>query len=178
MIGLRLDQAKSLFFDAPAVQRAVDAGTRRVLSRFGSFVRTKARDLTGKTGRMVRVAEMGDEERAAYRKSVAIAKRTGRPVPKRRRVPSRPGEPPRKVTGRLRQFLFFTFDPDRRSVVVGPARLSGTADANSPATLEYGGTAKVGRRQRSVRVEARPFMDPALAAELPKMPGLWRDAIR
>jgi hypothetical protein len=32
-----------LFFDSPTVQAAVDQGTRRVLSRFGAFVRSAAR---------------------------------------------------------------------------------------------------------------------------------------
>lgn len=36
-------QAKGGFFDRAAVVGAVDAATRRVLSRFGAFVRTRAR---------------------------------------------------------------------------------------------------------------------------------------
>jgi hypothetical protein len=35
--------AKGSFFDRAKVKNAVDAGTRRVLSRFGAFVRTRAR---------------------------------------------------------------------------------------------------------------------------------------
>ena len=41
MIGLKLD--KSWFFDRLKVQRAVGDATRRVLSKFGAFVRTAAR---------------------------------------------------------------------------------------------------------------------------------------
>ena len=41
MIGLKID--KSMFFDRPKVQRAIDRGVRKVLSRFGAFVRTTAR---------------------------------------------------------------------------------------------------------------------------------------
>lgn len=43
MIGMKLNQTKGLFFDRPAVANAVDRATRRVLSRFGAFVRRGAR---------------------------------------------------------------------------------------------------------------------------------------
>lgn len=39
MIGLRLSQTKALFFDRQKVQSAVSRAERRVLSKFGSFVR-------------------------------------------------------------------------------------------------------------------------------------------
>lgn len=38
-IGFRIDQAKGLFFDRQKVQSAVSRAERRVLSKFGSFVR-------------------------------------------------------------------------------------------------------------------------------------------
>ncbi len=38
-IGFRIDQAKGLFFDRQKVQSAVNRAERRVLSKFGSFVR-------------------------------------------------------------------------------------------------------------------------------------------
>jgi len=43
MIGMRISQAKGLFFDRQRVKNAVDRTTRRVLSRFGAFVRTRAK---------------------------------------------------------------------------------------------------------------------------------------
>ncbi len=43
MIGMKLNQTKGLFFDRPAVTNAMDRATRRVLSRFGAFVRRGAR---------------------------------------------------------------------------------------------------------------------------------------
>ena len=43
MIGMRFNQAKGLFFDRPAVMGAVDRAERKVLSRFGAFVRRGAR---------------------------------------------------------------------------------------------------------------------------------------
>src|SRR5690606_27235103 len=43
MIGMKVNQAKALFFDRRAVTSRVDRATRKVLSRFGAFVRTRAR---------------------------------------------------------------------------------------------------------------------------------------
>lgn len=43
MIGMQLKAAKSLFFDRARVINAVDRTTRRNLSRFGAFVRKRAR---------------------------------------------------------------------------------------------------------------------------------------
>lgn len=43
MIGMNLDAAKGLFFDRTRVTDAVDRTTRKNLSRFGAFVRKRAR---------------------------------------------------------------------------------------------------------------------------------------
>jgi hypothetical protein len=43
MIGLTFAAAKRGFFDREKVKRSVDAGTRKVLSRFGAFVRQRAK---------------------------------------------------------------------------------------------------------------------------------------
>jgi hypothetical protein len=43
MIGLKLPQAKGLFFDRAVVTGSVDKATRKVLSKFGAFVRQSAR---------------------------------------------------------------------------------------------------------------------------------------
>ena len=43
MIGMKINQAKGLFFDRSAVTNAADRAERRVLSRFGAFVRRGAR---------------------------------------------------------------------------------------------------------------------------------------
>lgn len=177
MIGLRVP-AKALFFDAPAVQRAVDRGTRRVLSRFGAFVWTKAKDLTNRPARRMTLSEMTPEQRANHKRAVAIAKRKGRPVPKKPARPSQPGEPPRRVTGVLRRFLRFAFDDAAQSVVIGAVPVPSRSGAQAP--LEHGGktTVKSRRGSRRVRIAARPFMAPALERELPKLPGMWRDAVR
>ena len=43
MIGLKLHQVRGLFFDRATVMAATTAAERKVLSRFGAFVRQRAR---------------------------------------------------------------------------------------------------------------------------------------
>ena len=55
MIGLKID--KSMFFDTKKVKDAVDKGTRKVLSKFGAFVRTAAQSRIRKRRRISRPGE-------------------------------------------------------------------------------------------------------------------------
>jgi len=141
VIGLK---CKVVFFDGKAIRRHVDRATRRVLSRFGAFVR-----------------------------------RTAKQSIRKRKQPSAPGTPPSSHTGLLRKFIWFGYDPGKRSVVIGPARLSQKGRGEAPSLLEYGGSTTLereGKRKRT-RVRARPFMRPAMDKEQPKLPAMWRDSI-
>lgn len=144
MIGLRLNQVRGLFFDRAAVLAATNAVERKVLSRFGAFVRQRARTSM-----------------------------------KRRTNPAPPGQPPSAHTGLLRQHLYFAWDGNARSVVIGPVLLNQKQGA-VPPLLEYGGPAVRVRwgRPRQVFYRARPFMRPAFAAEQKSLPPLWRNSIR
>jgi len=151
MISMRMD-IKRTFFDRKAVSSAVDRTTRRVLSRFGAYVRRGAKSS----------------------------------IRKRKKI-SEPGRPPSSHTGLLKKFIFFAYDRDRRSVVIGPVALN-QKGGDAPEALEYGGRSRVTyralkrgnrkRRERVIRVKARPYMRPAMDAELPKLPAMWRDSIR
>lgn len=174
MIGLSVNQAKGLFFDRARVVSAVSKAERRVLSKFGAFVRTRARS------------------------SIRTRKKA-----------SQPGRPPSSHTGILKGYLFFAYEPSRRSVVIGPAktnqvffRMDGTPVTGLvPEVLEYGGAIRIlevlkyGRwqradlrskrrlaglktRLRTVTIAPRPYMNPALRAEAPKFPLFWRDAVK
>jgi hypothetical protein len=145
MFDLRLKQAKAGFFDRAAVMNATTRAERQVLSRFGAFVRTRART------------------------SIRSRKTT-----------SRPGSPPSSHLGLLKQFIFFSYDPARRGVVIGPTRLNARTGGDAPPLLEYGGNAVRKRwgRTRVVRYLPRPFMHPAYDAELVRLPALWRNSIR
>ena len=141
MIGMKF---KQMFFTSKAVLSATDRATRRVLSRFGAYVRRAAK--------------------SSIRKRKTI---------------SRPGSPPSSHTGLLKRFILFGYDPAKRSVVIGPVRLTRGDRGEAPALLEYGGTTalkKDGKRKRA-RFRARPYMGPAMEAEKPKLPQMWRDSV-
>lgn len=143
VLGLKFHQAKAAFFDRPAVMNAVNRAERRVLSKFGAFVRRGAK--------------------SSIRKRKAV---------------SEPGRPPSSQTGLLRKTIFFVYEPNRGSVVIGPIELNKGTEA--PRLLEHGG--QVTRRERNQRkrlvYRPRPFMGPAFEREVPKLPALWRDSVR
>jgi hypothetical protein len=148
MIGIKFDP-KKMFFDRPAVTRAVSDAARRVLSKFGAFVRQRAK--------------------------TSIRKR---------KKSSPAGQPPSSHVGTLRKGILFGYDASQRSVVIGPTILDGHSGEALPA-LEHGGTTRVvrGRRGRvrvkTVRIEARPFMQPAFEHEKQaSLPSMWRDSVK
>lgn len=145
MIQLTLRQAQAGFFDRARVQHATTDAERWVLSRFGAFVRQRARTSM-----------------------------------RRRKDPAPPGQPPSAHVGLLRQHLYFAWDQDHRSVVIGPVRLNQRQAAEAPPLLEYGGTAMRSRWGRTylARYQLRPYMRPAFAAEQSRLPPLWRNSIR
>jgi hypothetical protein len=146
MIGMKLD--KRMFFDRKRVIDATDKATRRVLSKFGAFVRQTAR-------------------RSIHR----------------RKRPSRPGQPPSSHVGLLKRRIFFGYDREKRSVVIGPAPINQRSPypgTTVPELLEEGG--RVRRREKGktevLHYKARPFMGPAYENELPKLPAMWRNSVK
>lgn len=141
---------KGMFFDKQKILSAADKAAQKVLSKFGAFVRTTAKQ--------------------------SIRTKKGY---------SKPGQPPHSKTGLLKRFIFFGYDKSQASVVVGPALLSGKNKGQAPSVLEYGGYTKPSnvinyRRKRKlnrVKIEARPYMNPALNKELPKLPDMWRNSV-
>ena len=143
MIEMTFQAAKQGFFDRAKVKNAVDAGTRKVLSKFGAFVRQRAK--------------------TSIRKKKGI---------------SPPGSPPYSHTGLLRKFILFAYDPQRRSVVIGPTLTK--EGSRVPSLLEYGGEVIIEHRskKRLARYRPRPYMRPAFEAEKSQLPALWRNSIR
>lgn len=141
---------KKAFFDRKAVIDALDDAKLKALSKAGAFVRTRSRS--------------------------SIRKRKGSSIP---------GRPPSSHTGLLKNNIFFAYDSARNSVIIGPAKLNKPTTA--PEVLEHGGTTtvtrlrhrngKLTRQSTRVRVEARPFMLPALQKEMPNFPSLWANTI-
>lgn len=166
-----------MFFDR--IGTALDRATKNVLSRFGAYVRRTARTSI-KPARRVALGSLSSEQRKSFRIRTAIAKRKGQTLPRLPYAVSAPGQPPRSRTGLLRKFIFFSFDPIKNSVVVGPVLLA--TPTGAPEHLEHGGTAKIAVGQdmktRRVKIEARPYMGPAFQKNLPAVPSMWRDAVK
>lgn len=161
------------FFDRQIVVRSMSTQTRAVLGKFGALVRRRAKSSIRKA-RQKTLGELTPEELLAYRISAARAKKAGRRRPKRPLASSRPGDPPRSVVGYLRQFIFFAWDAETKSMVVGPA-LYGGAGGDAPQTLEFGGQA-VTYGGRTITIKPRPYMRPAYEAEEPGLRKLWAEA--
>jgi len=145
MIGF---DVKRMFFDTKTVRSKTDKATRRVLSKFGAFVRQTAK----------------------------------RSIRKRKKT-SEPGKPPSSHTGLLKKFIYFGFDVVRRSVVIGPVRLTRKGRGEAPSVLEYGGTVTLRSRRRAgkkrrAHIRRRPFMGPAMEKEKQQLPALWRDSVK
>ena len=120
--------------------------------------------------RQVMDATSKAERRVLFRFGMETRKDARKSMRRKQRGPSDPGRPPRVVTGLLKRFLFFGYEKESHSVVIGPAQLSGFPGAGeAPQALEYG----------TSDIAARPFMGPAFRRQLDEnMPQMWRDAIR
>ena len=121
------------------------------------------------------------KRRALSRGGAFIRQTAKRSIRPRKRI-SRPGEPPSSHAGHLRRLIFFGYDRQRDSVVVGPI---GFRRSKAPSVLEFGGRTVVesGRRRRrkekrKVRIAPRPYMGPALEKERSNLPKVWRNSVR
>lgn len=130
------------------------------------FDRKAVMDATDKATRKV-LSKFGAFVMTGARRSIRKSKR-----------PSSPGQPPRSHVGTLRRGILFGYDSAGRTVVIGPVLAEHATGA--PETLEYGGRAEVTSHKKAIVVEiaARPYMHPAMAAELPKLPKMWADSIK
>ncbi len=99
---------------------------------------------------------------------------------RKRKAISQPGQPPSSHVGTLKKFIFFSYEPAKRSVVIGPTPIAGGGKA--PELLEHGGTsvfvAPRRRRRTTANYRPRPFMTPAFVAEQKNLPNLWRDSVK
>lgn len=86
-----------------------------------------------------------------------IARRSMRPGGKKYAT-ARPGEPPRTHEGSLRRLLFFAYEPDAHTVVIGPALFSARSKAGGgktvPELMERGGS--VPANGRVVTADRKP----------------------
>ena len=114
--------------------------------------------------------------RKVFSRFGAFVRRTAKGSIRKRKKESAPGQPPSSHTGLLKRFIFFSYDPGRKSVIIGPMRLTENNRGDAPSALEYGGTATVDKK--TVNIRSRPFMGPAFEKEKPNLPQLWKNSIK
>jgi hypothetical protein len=132
---------KKMFFDRATVKNKMDMRTRKVLSKFGAYVR-----------------------------------QTSRRSIKKRKGTSKPGRPPFSHVGTLKRFIFFGYDSERRSVVIGPTLVPGKR-GTAPSSLEYGGKSNASWGG-TTKIRPRPYMNPAFEKNFKIVPDLWRDSVK
>lgn len=177
-----------MFVDRPAVTRAVDRWTLKVLSRTGAYGRTVMRrkirpQLTGKKRRTVMVEgrkylvpargmviDVETGNRATTRQSEA-ARRQYAMENKRRTA----GSPPRRgPSDLLRRFILFGVDRAAEEVVIGPMKFNNQPSlvgvVSVPELLEKGGSQVLGHEL--VKYDPHPFAAPSRDETLRKMEDL------
>jgi hypothetical protein len=177
-----------MFFDRWAVIQAMDEKQRRALAVAGAFIRKTAQ-------RSMRWGvRRSKEDQAAHLDTLGTKahQERARLIRATRRSPSPAGKPPKAWSGELRELLFFGWDAQSESMLVGP---EGFRNSIAPSLHEFGGTLAVpvkylGRgfpqgsrrdRNRKVKVKypARPYMGPALniALQKGKIPEPFKDSV-
>lgn len=171
---LSFELAKANFFDRPVVGAVKDAG-RKILGRFGAFVRRDGRKSIKQAKRKTPAELTPDEQSrlAARYRLWAIGRIAKKPEPPWRN--SAPGKPPlAHGTKSPIKLILFAYDAREQSVVTGPVAFGGQPGVATEA-LEYGGGSKTisGRR---ITVAARPNIVPAFQKNLPHLQN-WRNAL-
>jgi hypothetical protein len=157
---MTLRQAQQGFFDREVIDRKIDAQMKRMLSRFGAFVRTR------------------DRTSIRYGKGTSAA---GQPPTAHRSMTrtktNKKGETKQQSVSPLREFIFFAYDESggRPSVVIGPVMLSGSKPGVLRIIEEGGEESFADTRGRTVtrHYHPHPHTGPAFQMELKMtLPGL------
>lgn len=165
MIGLQAD-IKKFFFDRIKVANALEAAEKKVLSKFGAFVRRA--DQTSLRYRK-KIAEPGAPPSAHKSEGFTRLKKN-----KKTGVVSRQPKSP------LRDLIFFGWDPTTKSVVIGPVPFRNSKVGPAARTIEEGGTGpglSDGKRVMK-RYHPHPHTGPAFRKLLPSLPQQFKDSIK
>jgi hypothetical protein len=89
------------------------------------------------------------------------------------------GKPPLGHIGLFKKNIFFAIEPERDSVIIGPALLNAKGQ-NVPETLEFGGSTVIysHKKRKKVTIKARPYMQPALEHSQNKIAQIWANSIK
>ena len=116
-------------------------------------------------------------KKALSKAGAFVRTRAKRSIRKRKKI-SKPNSPPSSHSGELRRLIFFSYDFNTDSVVIGPLLFKGKKGAQTvPNILEKGGTKRYKGKPR--RYKPRPFMKPALKEEVKEgnIPKQWKNSI-
>lgn len=150
MIDMRM---KNMFFTSKAVTSRENAATRRVLSKFGAYVRRTAKSSIRKRKRASEPGQPPSSHTGLLKKFIWFGYE-----PTQQSVVIGPAKLTSKSSGAQE-----------------------TLEHGGTATLmefQWVGRGRRQRRKRNVRIAARPFMAPAMDKEIPKLPSMWANSIR
>jgi hypothetical protein len=139
---------KNVFFDRKTVRSAVDRATRRVLSKFGAFVRRGAKSSIRKRKRASAPGEPPSSHTGLLRRFIFF--------------------------GYDRSERSVVIGPQRLNQKVGDAPHA-LEHGGASAVLEG---SRRRRRKRRIRIKARPYMGPAFEKERPKLAAMWRESVK
>ena len=147
---------KQMFFDRRKVQSKTDSAARRVLSKFGAFVRRAARSSIRTRKRVSAPGEPPSSHTGLLKKFIFFGYDRGRQS--------------------------VVIGPQRLNQKVGDAPQA--LEYGGTATVVEGlrPSARSGRggkrKKRRVKIAARPYMGPAFEQEKPKLPAMWANSVR
>jgi len=171
-LGMRVKQSRGgLKLESGRLFNRVENAEKTALRASGGYIRLFARRS------MKRVPMPGKRKMAAWKKDYqawVTGGKEGLAPPFPSAPPSPKNTPPRARLG-LVKLIAFAYEPNRRSVVVGPIKLRKTP-GDTLEMLEYGGTTT--RHGRTARYPARPFMEPARQAEEANVIARWRNSLK
>lgn len=121
-------KVKDLFFDRKGIIDKMNRANQRALSRIGSFIRSTARQSL-KYRKLETASAPGTPPFVHRVQEQSAAKK----------AKLKPGRKAQKVSP-LRELLFFFYDNNSKSTVVGPVKFGRKSLATVPHLLEFGGT--------------------------------------
>lgn len=106
----------------------------------------------------------------------AFVRRSAQTSIRSRKRISEPGQPPSSHTGLLKRHIYFAYDGQKKSVVIGPVAWKKRGSFTVPEVLEYGGQIREANHRYNYR--PRPFMRPAFEKEKARIKDIWKDSIK
>ena len=148
MIGFKLKAMQSRFFDSTKVISAAGRAKRKVLSRFGAFVRRTAKSSIRKRKKVSSPGSPPTSRTGLLKKFIFFGyiPASDSVVVGPIKLNSKIGETPRAL------------------------------ELGGKTTIVSRG--KKSKSKKTVSIAARPFMTPAMDKELPKLPDMWKNSIK